>query len=50
MRAGALALRLSLIVLPEQLIQCFAQYPADLPAQVDGGVVIPFFDGHDGLP
>lgn len=31
MRAGALVLRLSLIVLPEQLIQCFAQHPADLP-------------------
>ena len=36
--------------LPEQLVQRLVQQLADGDAQPDGGVVVPLFNGVDGLP
>ena len=35
--------------LPEQLVQCLAQHLADAAAEVDRRVILPFFNGVDGL-
>ena len=42
-------LQRTILFLPEQLIQCFPQYMTNGKAEADGGVVVPFFYGIDGL-
>lgn len=37
-------------LIPEQVIQRHTQHPADAYTKPDCGIIIPFFDGVDGLP
>ncbi len=41
--------KVSLLLIPEKIVQRLIQSPADGNAQVDGGVIVPLLDGVDGL-
>ena len=37
------------VFFPEKIVERQTQHPADTDTELDGGVIVPFFDGIDGL-